>query len=74
MNGSYVTYFDSFAVEQIPKEIKNFIGNKIIKRKICRTQWYVPIMCECLWVGFINFMFNNTRLTEFANLPKRLIK
>ena len=26
-----VTYFDSFGVEHIPKEIKTFIGNKNIK-------------------------------------------
>ena len=31
-----VTYFDSFGVEHIPKEIKIFISNKNIKIKICR--------------------------------------
>ena len=29
-----VTYFDSFGVEHIPKEIKAFIGNKNIKTNI----------------------------------------
>ena len=29
-----VTYFDSFGVEHIPKEIKTFISNKIIKTNI----------------------------------------
>ena len=33
-----VTYFDSFGVEHIPKEIKTFIGNKNIKTNIFRTQ------------------------------------
>ena len=28
-----VTYFDSFGVENIPKEIKTFINNKNIKNK-----------------------------------------
>ena len=28
-----VTYFDSFGVEHIPKEVKKFIGNKNIKLK-----------------------------------------
>ena len=28
-----VTYFDSFGVENIPKEIKTFINNKNIKKK-----------------------------------------
>ena len=29
VNGDYVTYFDSFGVEQAPKKFKKFIGNKI---------------------------------------------
>ena len=29
-----VTYFDSFGVEHIPKEIKTFIGNRNIKTNI----------------------------------------
>ena len=32
-----VTYFDSFGVEHIPKELKNFIGNKSIQANIFRT-------------------------------------
>ena len=33
-----VTYFDSFGVEHISKEIKTFITNKNIKTKIFRIQ------------------------------------
>ena len=33
-----VTYFDSFGVQNIPKEIKKFIGNKNIKTNSVRTQ------------------------------------
>ena len=33
-----VTYFASFGAEHIPKEIKKFIGNKIIKTNIFRIQ------------------------------------
>ena len=29
-----VIYFDSFGIEHLPKEIKIFIGHKIIKTKI----------------------------------------
>ena len=29
-----VTYFDSFGIEPIPKEIKKFIGNEIITTNI----------------------------------------
>ena len=35
-----VTYFDSFGVEHIPKEIKTFISNKNIKANIFRIQAY----------------------------------
>ena len=31
VNAENVTYFDSFEVELVPKEIKKFIGNKNIK-------------------------------------------
>ena len=34
VNGDNVTYFDSFGVEHIPKEIKKFIGNKNIATNI----------------------------------------
>ena len=40
-DGAYVinlTYFESFGVEHIPKEIKTFIGNKNIQTKIFRMQ------------------------------------
>ena len=35
-----VTYFDSFGIEHIPKEINKFIGNKEIKANIFRIQAY----------------------------------
>ena len=35
-----VTYFDSFGVEHIPKEIKRFINNKNIRTNIFRIQAY----------------------------------
>ena len=30
VNGNNIIYFDSFGVENIPKEVKKFIGNKNI--------------------------------------------
>ena len=35
MNAKNVTYFDSFGVEHIPKEIRKFIGSKNVKTNIC---------------------------------------
>ena len=51
-----VTYFGSFGVENIPKEIKAFMNNKNIKTNIFRKQAYDSIMCEYLCVGFIDLM------------------
>ena len=38
MNAENVTYFDSFGVECIPKEMRKFIGNKNIIINIYRIQ------------------------------------
>ena len=62
-----VTYFDSFGVEHIPKEIKTFIGNKNIKTSIFRIQAYDLIMCGYFCIGFINFMLEGKTLIEFTN-------
>ena len=40
-----VTYFDSFAVEHNPKEIKAFISNKNIETNIFRIQACDSVMC-----------------------------
>ena len=44
-NSNNITYFDSFRVEHIPKEIKGFIKNKNIKTNIFRIQAHNSIMC-----------------------------
>ena len=63
-----VTYFDSFGVEHIPKEIKTFIGNKNIKTNIFRIQAYDSIMCGYFCFEFINLMLAGKTLTDFTNL------
>ena len=63
-----VTYFDSFGVENVPKEIKGFIGNKNIKTNIFRIQAYDSIMCGYFCIGFIDFMLAGKTLTDFTNL------
>ena len=45
VNDNNVTYFDSFGVKHIPKEIKAFIKNKNIKTNIFRVQAYHSVMC-----------------------------
>ena len=63
-----VTYFDSFGVEHIPKEIKTFISNKRIKTNIFRIQAYDSIMCGYFCIEFIDFMLAGKTLTSFTNL------
>ena len=63
-----VSYFDSFGVEHIPKEIRTFIRNKNIKANICRIQAYDSIICGYFCIGFIDFMLAGKILTEFTNL------
>ena len=45
VNDDNVTYFDSFGVEHIPKEIRKVIGNKNIITNIYRIQADDSIMC-----------------------------
>ena len=51
-----VTYFGSFGVEHIPKEIKKFVKNKNIITNIFRIQAYDSIMCGFFCIGFLDFM------------------
>ena len=71
-----ITYFDSFGVEHIPKEITKFINrpsssasqNKKIKTNIFRIQAYDSIMCGYFCIGFTDFMFKGKTLTEYTSL------
>ena len=77
VNNKIVTYFDSFGVEHIPKEIMKFVVHtsfglgsrrKKIITNIYRIQAYDSIMCGYFCIGFINFMFNGKSLTDYTNL------
>ena len=72
MNGDNVTYFDSFRVEHIQKEIKKFTGNKNISTIIFRIQTN-DLMCEYFCVGFIYLFilrsfFNFFKFTHKKNI------
>ena len=68
MNAENVTYFDSFRVEHILKEIRKFIGNKNIIKSIYRTQAYDSTMCRYFFIGFIDFMLRGKSLLAYTNL------
>ena len=67
VNAKTITYFDSFGVEHIPKEIKKFINNKKIIANIFRIQSCDSVMCTYFFIGFFNFMFKGNSLTDFTN-------
>ena len=62
-----VTYFDSFGVEHIPKEIKKIIGNINIVTNIYRIQVINSIMLILLYWN-IDFMLKGTSLLDYTNL------
>ena len=69
VNNNDVTYFDSFGVEHIPKEIKAFIDRSLsITTNIFRIQACDSIMCGYFCNGFIDFMLAGKNLIEFTNL------
>ena len=63
-----IIYFDSFGVEHIPEEIKEFIGNENIKANIFRVQANDSLMCGYFCIGFIDFMLSDKKLTDFTHL------
>ena len=68
VNNKTITYFDSFGVEHIPKEIMKFIVRKKIITKVYRIQAFDSIMSGYFCIGFINFMLNGKSLTDYTNL------
>ena len=52
VNNKIVTYFVSFGVEHISKEIEKFIGNKSIITNTFRIQAYDSVMCGYFYIGF----------------------
>ena len=67
-NRSEIVYFDSFGVEHVPEEIKEFAGNKNIIVNIFRVQANNSVMCGYVCIGFLNFMLAGKKLTGFTRL------
>ena len=71
-----IVYFDSFGVEYILNEIKEFIEefpkefhrSKNIKTNIFRIQEDNSIVCAYFCIGFIDFMLAGKKLTNYKNL------
>ena len=67
MNGNNIIILESFGVENIPKEIKSFIGKKYIITNIYRMQAYDLIMRRYFCIVFINFMLKGKRLLDYTS-------
>ena len=63
-----VTYFDSFGVEHIPKNIILRISNKHIVTNIFRVQVYDSIMCRYFFIGFIDHMLTDKTFIDWTYL------
>ena len=59
-----VTYFNSFGIEHIAKEIKAFIDNKNMKTNSFRIQAQDSVMCVYYRNRFLDFMLKGKTLTE----------
>ena len=65
---SEIFYFDNFGTEHVPKEIKEFIGNKNLKANIFLVQANNSVLCSYFCIRFIYFMLAGKRLTDFTSL------
>ena len=68
VSNNEIICFNSFGVEHVPKEIKEFIGHKSIKTKIFRIQSNNSIMCGYFCIRFIDFMLAGQNLIDYSNL------
>ena len=75
VNGNNMTYFDSFWVEHIPKEIIKLNGKETITTNTYIIQAYDSIMCRYFCIRFIDFILKDIRQIYFLlMIMKRIIK
>ena len=67
-NRSEIVYFDSFGVEHIPEEIKEFAGNENIISRIFRVQANHSVMRGYYCIGFIDFILAGKKVTNFTRM------
>ena len=67
-NRCEIVYFDSFGVEHVSEEIKEFVRNKNIIANIFRVQANNSLMCGYFCIGFIDFMIAGKKMTDYTSL------
>ena len=65
---SEIVSFDSFGVEHVLEEIKEFVRNKNIIANMFRVQANNSIMCGYFCIGFVDFMLAGKKLTDFTSM------
>ena len=68
VNNKSVTYFDSFGIEHISKEVKKFVNNKNIIIQIFRIRAYDSVICGYFCIGIVDYMFMGKSLTDYTAL------
>ena len=67
-NRSEIVCFDSFGVEHVPEDVKEFVENKNIIANIFCIQANNCVMCGYFCIGFIDFMLASKKLTDFTSI------
>ena len=67
-NRNEIFYFESFGVEHVPEEMKEFIGNKNMKVNIFRVKANNSVMCGYFCIGFIDFMLADRNLVDITSM------
>ena len=67
-NRTEIVYFDSFGVEHVLEEIKEFVGNKNIKANIFWVKANDSVMCRYFCIGFIDFMLAGKKSADYTCL------
>ena len=70
-NKNEIVYVDSFGVEHVPEEIKEFVWNKNIIANIFWARANDSVICEYFCIQFIDFMLAGKKLTDFTNMFSR---
>ena len=67
-NRNEIVYFYSFGVEYVTEEIKELVGDKNIIAHIFRVQANNSVMRGYFCIGFIDFMSEGKKLTDYTSL------
>ena len=67
VNGDNVTYFDSFGVWHILKQIKKLIGNKNTTTNIYRIQANNTLTCGSFFILLVDFMPKGKNVLDYIS-------